>query len=99
MGTRQPVRISPTPVYGVPQAVVESKRSAAPSGVLPLLVLVVALAVATMWYVGLPALDNTPRAVRTCEVVVLESGSTACVRDPARGSRPVPTKPARAVKD
>jgi len=47
--------------------------------VLPLLILVIGLAAATVWFVALPALDKPPRAERSCEVFVLKSGSTRCV--------------------
>ena len=59
---------------------------------LPLLILVLGLAVAAVWFVALPAFD-TQHTERSCEVVVLKSGSTACVRDPTRGSRAVRHKP------
>lgn len=86
MGMRQPARLSTVPAYGVPEART-NERSRASTGVLPLLLLVVGLAVATVWYVGLPALEATPRAERSCEVIVLRSGTTKCVSDPTRGSR------------
>jgi hypothetical protein len=61
--------------------------------VLPLLILVLGLAVAAVWFVALPAFDHQHRTERSCEVVVLRSGSSACVRDPTRGSRAVRHKP------
>lgn len=67
-----------------------------PSNVLPLLVLVVGLAVATIWFVGLPALDRPARVQRACEVFVLESGSTRCVPTPR--SRAVPHKAVRSSR-
>jgi hypothetical protein len=60
--------------------------------VLPLLILVVGLAVAAVWFVALPSFDDK-HTERSCEVVVLKSGSSACVRDPTRGSRAVSHKP------
>lgn len=87
MGMRQPARLSPRPAYGVPDVALANEHAGVPSGVLPLLILVIALAVATVWYVALPVFDSTPRAERTCEVVVLKSGATACVSDPTPGSR------------
>ena len=91
MGMRRPDRLSATPVYGFPGvAVADDNSHSGPSGVLPLLILVVALAVATVWYVGLPALDAKPAAGRSCEVIVLRSGATKCVREPSRGSRATP---------
>ena len=62
-----------------------------PSPVVPLMILVLGLAVATMWFVALPALD-TP-AGRTCEVVFLKSGTTKCIEPPAPGMRAVPPEP------
>jgi hypothetical protein len=97
MGMRQPARLSPTPAYGLPDAVVEDGRSGGPSGVIPLLILVIVLAAAAVWFVAVPAFGK-PLAKRSCEVVVLESGSTACVRDPTHGSRAVAHKGARHAK-
>ena len=54
--------------------------------VLPLLMLVIGLAAATVWFVALPALEPSP-ARRTCEVIVLESGTTKCVEDATRSAR------------
>lgn len=99
MGMRQPDRLSATPAYGLPGVAVASDHSRAlPSGALPLLLLVIALAAATVWYVGLPALDGKPRAERSCEVIVLRSGATRCVREPSRGSRATPEKPTGRAK-
>ena len=87
MGMRQPNQLTPRPVYGLPGVAVASEQSSTfRSGVLPLLALVIGLAVAAVWFVGLPALDEPP-AGRSCEVVVLASGSTRCVADPGRASR------------
>jgi hypothetical protein len=72
---------------------VAAERSSAPSNVLPLLILVIGLAAATIWFVALPALDKPPRAERSCEVFVLKSGSTKCVPKPKPGARAVPHKP------
>ena len=54
--------------------------------VLPLVMLVAALAAATVWFVALPALERSPER-RTCEVIVLESGTTKCVEDATRSAR------------
>ena len=64
-------------------------RSEWVSDVLPLLLLVIGLALATIWFVALPALETQP-AGRACEVFVLESGKTKCVPKP--GTRAVPAK-------
>lgn len=82
---RHPARLSPGASYGLPEAVVETEEPRAPSAALPLLLLVVALAAATVWFVALPALDRSSQPARSCEVVVLRSGTTKCVRDPRRG--------------
>ena len=45
----------------------------------PLLILFVGLAVAAIWFVARPALDESPPASPPCEkVVVSESGSARC---------------------
>ena len=69
---------------GVPVA---NERSSEPSPVLPLLILVIGLAAAAIWFVALPAVDESPRARRSCEVYVLKSGATKCVSKPTLGSR------------
>ncbi len=84
---RQPTRISPRPVYGLPAADGVEGRSGSFSVVLALLLLTLGLAVATVWYVALPAFDEKPQVERSCEVIVLESGATRCVVNPVRASR------------
>jgi hypothetical protein len=84
---RQSARFSAGTGYGSPETVVATQAPRAPSGALPLLILVIALAGATVWFVAVPALDKPVRSERSCEVIVLESGTTKCVRDPTRGSR------------
>jgi hypothetical protein len=80
--------------YGVAGVAVANERPSVTAGnVLPLMILVIGLAVATIWFVALPALDKPPRAGRSCEVFVLESGSTRCVPNPMPGSSVVPQKP------
>ena len=64
--------------------------------IVPLLLIFVALAAATVWYVGLPAFDKEPQATRTCEVIVLGSGSTKCVRNPVRPAHATPRTPKHA---
>lgn len=73
------------PVYGRLEGDVEDEVARGPSPVLPLLLLVAALVAATIWFVVLPALDRQPPPERSCEVVFLKSGSTACVSDPTHG--------------
>ena len=60
-----------------------------PSPVVPLMILVLGLAVATMWFVALPALDEPPPS-RTCEVVFLQGGTTRCIEPPVPGMRAIP---------
>ena len=55
-------------------------RQASP--VLPLLALVVGLAAAAAWFVGIPQLTKPAPVQRGCEVIVLQSGKTKCVANP-----------------
>jgi hypothetical protein len=91
MGMRQPARFT-TPAYGVPEAVAGEEPQRGSGAAIPLAILVLVLAAAAVWFVALPALHKAPVAKRSCEVVVLASGSTACVRDPTHGSRAVARK-------
>jgi hypothetical protein len=72
--------------YGAAGLVVEDESPRVPSGVVPLLVLVIGLAAATIWFVALPAPDSPPQVERSCEVIVLKSGFTKCVPTPKPGS-------------
>ena len=80
MRTQQPNPLLARPAYGVPEGVVANEHASVASSVLPLplLILVIGLAVATVWFIALPAFDKPP-AERSCEVVVLKSGAPACV--------------------
>ena len=89
---RQSTQLSATPAYGPPGTVVAVENPRAPSGAIPLLVLVIVLAAAAVWFVGLPALDRPARAERSCEVIVVKYGNTKCVRDPGRASRAAANK-------
>jgi hypothetical protein len=86
MGTRQPTRLA-QPVYGLPEGAVADDRSRTPSAVLPLMLLFALLAAAAVWYVALPAFAKPLRAERSCEVIVLKTGTTKCVHDPTHRSR------------
>lgn len=97
MGMRQPARLSPTPAYGVPEATLANAPSGA-SGFLPLLLLVVGLAIATAWYVALPAFDQPVATKRSCEVVVLASGATKCVAKPMRRAQAISHKASSRTK-
>ena len=71
-----------------------SGYASGPSPVVPLIILVLGLAVATMWFVALPALAE-PRPSRTCEVVFLKGGATRCIEPPVPGMRAVPPRTER----
>ena len=63
--------------YGLPEVAVGSEPLDDASPVLPLLLTVIALAAATIWFVWLPM---THKATGTsCEVYLLASGTTKCV--------------------
>jgi hypothetical protein len=85
MGLRQPARLSTGTGYGLPSEGVTD--GGAPSALLPLLLLFVVLAAATVWFVAVPAFAKPVAAQQTCEVVVLKSGTTKCVKDPTDGKR------------
>ena len=51
-----------------------------------------------IWFVALPMLDEPVHAKRTCEVIVLESGSTRCVTNPKTGTKAVHQKPRPAKR-
>lgn len=74
------------PIYGVrePSSGHEPSRSFARE-VLPLLLLFVGLAIATMWFVALPALEPAP-ADASCKRVIVKSGSGRCVAEPLVGT-------------
>lgn len=100
MGMRQPARPSFRPAYGLPGVDNASDEGAhgAPSGAIPLLILVILLTVATAWFVGRPMLENRSQPQRTCEVIVLKSGTTRCVHEPARASRAAHVKSTSRAK-
>ena len=82
MGMRQPTRLEPI-AYGLPEDAMSDGHAddngATRTGMYLLFVLVIALAVATLWYVARPALEQKPVVERSCEVVILPSGSPSCV--------------------
>jgi hypothetical protein len=59
---------------------------------------VIGLAVATLWYVARPALEQKPTVERSCEVVILASGSPGCVDLRARVAHTTPAASKRAAK-
>ena len=72
--------------YGLPEvAVAGTPRE--PSGVLPLLIVVIGLAAATIWFVALPIYHPSASVGRSCEVYVMPSGTTKCVPYLNPGSR------------
>jgi hypothetical protein len=97
MGMRQPARLSPTLAYGLPEDIVASQASNTSRGfgsIVALLVLVLGLAAAAVWFVALPALDTAP-AGRACEVVITKSGAPACVTHPTRTGTKTPARTKR----
>ncbi len=74
----------------------DSRRTA--GGAVALLILFVALAAATVWFVALPVIDQKPRAERTCEVFVLKTGSIRCVPEKTRASGAAPHAKGRATR-
>ena len=89
MGTRQPTRLKPI-AYGLPEDAMSDgladDHGTGRSGMYLLFALVIALAVATLWYVARPALDQKPVAERSCEVIILASGSPSCVDPQSRAA-------------
>ena len=92
---------SPSSVPDAPsEPTAETVARSAPkerSPVLPLLALVLGLAGAAIWFVGLPQLDKPATVQRSCEVVVLQSGKTRCVKDP-RAAKAKTAKSASAAQ-
>ncbi len=73
----------------------ERERERGPSPVIPLLIMVLGLAIATIWFVALPALE-TPPPGRTCEVVFRKDGTTKCVeKSPGTAKKHKPSRPKR----
>ena len=75
------------PAEAPPVAVEPPTPSRPASPVLPLLLLVVGLAAAAVWFVGVPQLTKPAAVERGCEVIVLQSGNTKCVTNPRAGSK------------
>ena len=73
-------------VLGASGGAVARESERGPSPVIPLLIMVLGLAIATIWFVALPALE-TPLTGRTCEVVFLKDGTTKCVEKPAGAAK------------
>jgi hypothetical protein len=95
MGMRQPAQLR-QPAYGLPEATLGNEHSGTPSPLIPLLLLCIALAAAAIWFVALPAFAKPAQAARTCEVIVLKSGTTKCVHE--RGPETTPVKSRKHAK-
>ena len=95
MGTRQPTRLTPI-AYGLPEDAMSDgladDHGTGRTGMYLLFALVIALAVATLWYVARPALEQKPAAERSCEVIILASGSPSCVDPQSRAAQAVAAK-------
>ncbi len=81
------------PVYGLrgEDAGDEQEDVARRALPVPLLILFVGLAVAAIWFVARPALDESPPASPPCEkVVVSDSGSARCADRAMPGPRAAP---------
>ncbi len=76
--------MSAAPQYAHTAAVDHASRPGR-RNLIPVLVLVAALAVVTLWFVARPALSTASTSARSCEkVVVNESGSATCVTGTGR---------------
>jgi hypothetical protein len=73
-------------VLGASGGAVAREAERGPSPIIPLLIMVLGLAIATVWFVALPALE-TPAPGRTCEVVFRKDGTTRCVEKPAGAAK------------
>ena len=79
-------------VLGASGGAVARERERGPSPVIPLLIMVLGLAIATIWFVALPALE-TPPPGRTCEVVFRKDGTTKCVeKSPGTAKKHKPSR-------
>ena len=58
------------------------KKSSGAIPAVPLLALVIGLAGAAIWFVGIPHVTKAAPVDRGCEVIVLQSGKTKCVPNP-----------------
>ena len=95
MGTRQPTRLTPI-AYGLPEDAMSDgpadDHGSGRAGMYLMFALVIALAVATLLYVARPALEQKPAAERSCEVIILASGSPSCVDPQSRAAQAVAAK-------
>jgi hypothetical protein len=89
---------SPASAPTAPTAAAAAPAPRERSPALPLLALVIGLAGAAIWFVGLPQLDKPAPVQRSCEVIVLESGKTRCVKNPAAAKAQKAKQAGRAKK-
>jgi hypothetical protein len=87
----------PVHAYGLPEVAVASERSGGPSSVIVLLIIVIGLAAATIWFVALPVFHKSVGRP-SCEVYVLPSGTTKCVPYGKPGSWAAHQKSLRRAK-
>lgn len=73
----EPVRRAFPAAYAAPQPV-----SPGAGSVLAAMAIVLGLAAAATWLVGMPLLTKPAPVHRGCEVIVLQSGKTKCVKNP-----------------
>ena len=83
------------PELGVSGVVVADEEPRPPNrGVLPLLIVFIGLAVATVWFVVLPALDEPRPPVGPCSTfIVSKSGSARCVDVPTPATQSPSAQP------
>ena len=84
--------------YGLPEVAV-GRDGVDASPVVPLLLVVIALAAATIWFVWLPLVDKSANTRRSCEVYVLPAGSTKCVPYWTPESAAAKQESSRSTKD
>ena len=75
------------PELGVSGVAVADEGPSPNRGVLPLLIVFIGLAVATVWFVVLPTLDKPRPPAGPCGTfIVSKSGSARCIDVPARAA-------------
>ena len=84
--------------YGLPEGAVGSDGVDA-SPVFPLLLVVIALAAAAIWFVWRPLVDKSANTRRSCEVYVMPSGTTKCVPYWTPGSAAARQESGRSTTD
>ena len=83
--------------YGLQSLAASDDSQRASSPALPLLILVIGLAAAAIWFVALPAFSKPVAHVKpACDVLVLESGTAVCKPPPESRVTPKRTLVRRA---